>query len=516
MDPPREIELKLEASPEDLKRLPRHPLVQTLSVGRAVTRALSTVYFDTPGDDLARAGFGLRVRRDGGERIQAVKGDRTVAGGLFERLEVESPVDGEVPDLALVADAALRARLVEIVGDAPLRPVFRTEFRRTRRLLRHEGSAWTLDVDEGEIVADDERAPIRELELELREGEPWRLFEFALLLHEHFDLVPATRSKAERGYALARGMPPAVVSSRRIPLDPDAVLEHALEAILGQCLAHFSANADCAIEGTGPEGVHQMRVGLRRARAALAVFGPLLPDEPVKRFRNDLRWLGRELGGARDLDVFVHEILAPIEPFRGDDPAFKRLRDEALALRAECHAAVREVLRSPRYARLVLELGAWLSARGWRNQPLSEASARLFAPARDFAGEWLDRRHRRVRRLGRRLDASDEARHALRIELKKLRYGAEFFRDLFPGRGAKRYLRRSARVQATLGHCNDAATARRILETLVGRFGAERAPAHDRAAGVVEGWAARGAAAARDEAGEAWRRLGRARLFWRG
>jgi hypothetical protein len=44
----------------------------------------------------------------------------------------------------------------------------------------------------------------------------------------------------------------------------------------------------------------------------------------------------------------------------------------------------------------VLELGAWLHGRGWRNQPVSEASARLFAPARGFASELLTRRERRM------------------------------------------------------------------------------------------------------------------------
>ena len=64
VDPHREIELKLDASLEDLRRLQRHPLVRSLSQGRAVTRTLESVYYDTEDHDLAQANVGLRVRRD--------------------------------------------------------------------------------------------------------------------------------------------------------------------------------------------------------------------------------------------------------------------------------------------------------------------------------------------------------------------------------------------------------------------------------------------------------------------
>src|SRR4029453_17915352 len=119
-----------------------------------------------------------------------------------------------------------------------------------------------LDVDFGRITAGERHVPVHEVELELRSGEPAKLFDFALLLQERFDLRPAARSKAERGYALARGEGAPAHSSRRVRLDPDATLEDALVAILSHCLAHFTANADCASESVDPEGVHQMRVGV--------------------------------------------------------------------------------------------------------------------------------------------------------------------------------------------------------------------------------------------------------------
>jgi len=516
MDAHREVELKLAVSSQDLRRLQRHPLVQRFSQGRAVTRTLDSVYFDTPESALARAGFGLRIRRSGPHRVQTLKGEGSAAGGLFERAEYEAPVEGAEPDLALVPDAALRARLVEILGARPLEPVFRTEFRRTRRVLRDGDAEWTLDADQGEIVAEDARAPISEIELELRSGEPSRLFEFALLLQEQFDLLPSTRSKAERGYALMRGESAPAHRAEPVELARDATLEQALRVILSRCLVQVTANAPCAEEGVDPEGVHQMRVGVRRLRSAFASLAPVLPEEPTRTFRSELRWLGTQLGTVRDLDVFLLETLGPLDDRAARDPAFKRLREEALALRAECReVAVRETLRSQRYARLVLALGAWTSGQEWRNQPLSEDAARLFAPARDYASALLDRRQRKVRRLGARIAESDEARHALRIQLKKLRYTGEFFRDLYPGGGAKKFLRGVARLQNALGHLNDVATAERILGTLLQRLGPERGAAHDRAAGYVEGWTAHVAERKLRRVDELWERFHATRPFWR-
>jgi len=514
MDPHREIELKLEASPEQLRQLRSDPLARSLSQARAVTRSLESVYFDTEDHALAAANFGLRVRRAGRQRVQTVKGERSASGGLFERSEFEVPIRGDEPDLAQVPDPEVRACLTEIVDERPLVEVFRTEFRRTRRVLEKDGSTWWLDLDEGRIVAGDRSAPIHEVELELRAGEPARLFEFALLLQERFDLHPAARSKAERGYALARGEGAAAHSSRRVRLDVDATIGDALAAILSHCVAHFTANADSAREGVDPEGVHQMRVGVRRSRAALALFEPILPEERLEFFRSELRWIAHELGAARDLDVFTRGLLAEIEAPQALRAPLERVRSEAVSLRDECYEGVRTCIGSRRYARLVLELGAWISASGWQQNASAGDALRWHEPARDFAEAELGRRHRKIGRFAERLDESDAKRHQLRIELKKLRYTGEFLRDLYRGHGGKRFLRRIARLQSALGHMNDVATAERILATLLERLGAERTQAHDRAAGFIEGWAAQLAAGAQRKTDDAWDRFESAKPFW--
>ena len=158
--------------------------------------------------------------------------------------------------------------------------------------------------------------------------------------------------------------------------------------------------------------MHQLRVGVRRLRSALAFFGPVLPERQRAALREPLRWLGSALGPARDLDVFAAEWLAPALVARAEDAALARFDDEVRAQRNASYEQVRAALRSERFPRLVLEIRRWLARCAWREQPLSAASASLFLPARDFAALRLERRHRKARKRARVLSRPRRPRRA--------------------------------------------------------------------------------------------------------
>src|SRR3546814_13942928 len=92
--------------------------------------------------------------------------------------------------------------------------------------------------------------------------------------------------------------------------------DDALAAVLGACLRHWSANEAAAIDGSDPEGVHQTRVGLRRFRSALTVFGDLLPAAQLAWLQEEAKWALNPLGSARDWDLFLAALLAPLEAAR--------------------------------------------------------------------------------------------------------------------------------------------------------------------------------------------------------
>jgi inorganic triphosphatase YgiF len=515
-DAQREVELKLALNPGDVARIQEHPALRRAAAGPAQIQHLRSVYFDTADLDLARAGMSLRLRSGGPQQIQTLKWGERESGGLYQRGELETAVDGERPDLHALPDEALRERVQALISDRELVPVFETDMRRTHREMREGADAWDVDLDEGEIRAGAKRERLCELELELREGDRARLYEMALELAQSFELWPGTRSKAERGYALRSGERDEPVKAEAIETPPDATLDAALRLIARSCLAQIASNAEGAWEGREPESLHQMRVGVRRMRSFFAVFRPVLPDEPSDLLEDHLRWLARELGSVRDLDVFVEDLLARVLALRRDDKALAAFRDAAEAMRDERKEQLRRALRSRRYTRLVLELGHWIERAAWLQQPLSERSALLFQRADVFAADALARLDRKAERLGREAIYGPPAvRHELRIALKKLRYVAEFFHSFFPKREVKRYLKRLERIQDLLGSLNDAETAARVLEEVLQRL--EPGPlqaAQMRAAGFIEGFATRRDERAQDELDEQWGRFERVRRFW--
>jgi len=274
-------------------------------------------------------------------------------------------------------------------------------------------------------------------------------------------------------------------------------------------------NLEAAFEGIDPEGVHQMRVGVRRMRSVFSVFRTVLPEDRTRALRDELRWLASELGEVRDVDVFIGDLLGPLSGTRGDDAALKRLRAEAEELRDERRRSLRGTLRSRRLTRLLLSLGHWIARSSWREQALSESSALLFQPARAFSDGLLERLHHRAEKLGRAaVTGPPPARHELRIALKKHRYACEFFRSLYEGRDARRYLRRLSRLQDVLGALNDVATAGRVLQELLGRVGPPDADSLARTVGFIEGFAAREDELSLRELTMLWKRFARTRPFW--
>ena len=200
-----------------------------------------------------------------------------------------------------------------------------------------------------------------------------------------------------------------------------------------------------------------------------------------------------------------------------DDQGLARLRALFTARRV---ARAREALAGvgdARFTRLVLTLGTWIEAGDWLSDP-DRAEARA-APLAGFARASLERRRRKVWKAGRRFDhLTPEARHDLRILVKKLRYTAEFFAGVFREKAARPLLKDLARLQDQLGALNDVAVAAALLHDTLAehRPGATGAEETERAwgAGLVTGWHRRDAADALEDARRTWARLRERRLFW--
>jgi inorganic triphosphatase YgiF len=521
VDSRREVEVKLALPAEEVERVVTAPVLAGRALRPIRRRRLVTAYFDTREGALCRHGWALRIRRVGGRRIQTLKGPTRGTGAAADRVELEVPIRGDAPDLGAFPSRAA-AELAGLAPPAELVPVFTTRIDRTELEVGWPSveqceAVVLVAFDRGRIEVDGRHEEIHELELELERGPERALFALVDELRPLAPLSIETRDKAARGFALALGMAPEPRKAARLALAPTDTVAQGFRRIGLACLGHALANLAPAADGRDPEGVHQLRVALRRLRSALSLFRPALPEADRVRLNDELRWLLGELGPARDRDVLADELLPAIEEIEGLAPEREALVGLLAEGRPALYARVRDALESRRAADLWLDLAVWLELERFRETAGEDARLLLDGPLRPFAAERLDRRWRRVKKLARRFDRLEaEGRHELRIALKKLRYGVEFLSSLWAERAVRELADEAAGLQDRLGHLNDVAVAlglaRELLTTTEGD--ARRASAA-LALGSVIGWHARGGRRMLREARERLDELLEAEPFWR-
>ena len=415
-----EIELKLLLEPRDVASFRRHPLLKHYATGKPRSQQLTSIYFDTPDLYLQRSRTALRVRKAGMRWIQTCKSGGQAAAGLHQRPEWESEVGGAAPDLqalrGLLEPGSVAAALLSAPGLASrLQPIFTTQFKRTIWLLRSQaGDEVELALDQGEILHGGNSIPISEIELELKSGNAASLFELALALQQTLPLRAANASKAERGYAMHAPQAPAVVKARPLELASALTLEQGFQLVLGNCLAQMQGNEDGVVHGADPESLHQMRVGLRRLRAALSLFGKAIPTPPE--IAEPLDWLAATLGPARDWEVLAVATLEDAVKRCPDQLQLDRLRQLTLSEAGRRRHAVAAAVNSRAYTRLLLLLGSWIEGRRWREGRSARQLAALSAPLGKFALRKLAGLHQKLLRRGSRIKQHDAARrHRARI-----------------------------------------------------------------------------------------------------
>jgi CHAD domain-containing protein len=212
-----------------------------------------------------------------------------------------------------------------------------------------------------------------------------------------------------------------------------------------------------------PEHVHQLRVGTRRARAALDIFACCLPSKVYRVARKHLRNIRQVAGEARDWDVFLASLT-------------QRAREQGRKLRPGLDCVVGYVVAKREAAQRQLE-------ESGKNLPfaferfLAETVAAVHKPndprLRTLTDLALPRLTGLLRQLDEAasLDLEDHAHlHQIRILCKRLRYAMEVFADCFaPAFRAELYPAVEA-MQEILGNANDSFVACKRLDALSARL----------------------------------------------
>jgi inorganic triphosphatase YgiF len=503
-----EIELKFDVSPQDLRKL---RAARILHRKPRKEEELTTVYFDTPKHKLASKGVSLRVRRNGNKRLQTIKSGQLE--GSFRRGEWEQEIKGDIPNLRKARGTALAPLLTKKLK-RNLKPIFETRVHRTSVSIRKNGSRIEVALDKGQVRAGRKFVPLGELELELKRGNVGDVFTLA---REMGQLVPATlalKSKSERGHDLIEDRPAQAICAEKIKLRCGMSTADAFRIIGQSVLRHITAN-QAVVERADSEGVHQMRVGLRRLRAAISLFSKLLDDKQTERIKSELEWLLGELALARDLDVYERDAVEPLRHTAATKRGMKQLEDALASQRAAAFAKAKVAVDSPRYRSLLLDTLQWLEIGDW-----TKRSRRFGVRAVElFAADILARRTQKASKKAKRLRELDtRERHKLRITIKKLRYAIDFFENLFEGHGAtKRESRFKAcleRLQDHLGALNDIKVHQKLALRLAAGKSYTKVRAQTFAAGVVSGREQSKIEPLLDAADKDARKFARVRPFW--
>ncbi|WP_315855402.1 CHAD domain-containing protein [Rhizobium leguminosarum] len=416
---------------------------------RPRTLSQRSTYFDTADWKLFREGFTLRVRQTGDCYMQRVKATGP-SKSHFARSEWQSAVAGNSP----VLDHSNPLK-IEFGDDIRVQPISDLEIERLVWNIEEDGSKIEFAVDRGAAISGDRRAPIREAELELKDGTQRDLFALARKIEAIAPVKLGVRSKAKRGYILVESQQ-TVFKAERLHLDKNARASVTFQAIAASCFRQFRLNEDVLIDRRNGEALHQARVALRRLRSAFTLFKVLLTGDQPQRLKEELGWLAGNLGEARNLDVLLGKA--------ADDDLHERLWQA----REAAYDEVIQVLESSRARALLLDFSEWLHCGDYLTV---EAAAPDQVSIRDFAAMALDRMRKRLKRHGQALaEIDDEHRHEVRKDAKKLRYAAEFFASLFKDereiRRYKRFIAAMEELQDELGALNDLATGPDVLANL--------------------------------------------------
>lgn len=456
-----EFELKLEVPAASLQRV-----AAQVRSGKVSRQRLRACYYDTQHGALARHGIVVRVRQEGRRWVQTAKAPSADPLERLERLEhnvplaaprtlTPPPVDLERHAGTPVGERICAALRLKAGAPMPeLLPLYETDVQRLQRDVTHGGSIIEIAFDRGRIVAGARSVAVCELELELKAGDPAAAVRLAGEWCATHGLWLSTVSKSMKGQRLGSGTPAApAVGATASKFGRRAGGRAVAVAVLQTCLEQVLANASEVAGGSNDhEHIHQLRVGIRRLRTALAELAPLA-DGIDAAWAPPLVDAFRALGKYRDAGHLADTLQPQIEEAGGPpldlDTSTADVPDPGAAVRAAA------------FQNSLLGILGFVHGEG---DGVGPGGARKLLRSR------LGKLHARVIKDGRKFLALDEdSQHGVRKRLKRLRYLVEFAAPMFPKREVEPFLAALKPAQDALGLYNDELVALHTWQSLAGK-----------------------------------------------
>jgi triphosphatase len=426
------------------------------------TKRMVDTYVDTDDWRVGKSGYVLRARRAGTASEVTLKDLAPANAGLRRRVEITEhlPTNGLE---ALGTEGPVGRRVVALAGHRKLHQIL--EVRTTRRpfdLKLGQESVAEVALDDTVISAGGGQRPARLRRVEVEVASPWTdaLAPIVEELRTSCGLQPASLSKFEAGLLAAGLQIPGPPDLGPTSVSSGSTLGDLAYAVLRKNFEAMLVHEPGTRLGEDPDDLHDMRVATRRMRAALSLFKEALPVR-AQHVRDELGWLGRELGAVRDLDVQVDRLEGLRDIAEEDRAALRGLVELLKGERQAARARLLSSLESTRYERLVAGMVSMLRQGPPRRSPAARAPAVMVAP------DLLSSRHRAATKAARRARRTKRSGdfHLLRIRCKRLRYALEFFSGIYEGQTEK-MIRSVTRLQDSLGVMQDAVVAVDRLRSL--------------------------------------------------
>ncbi|MBL8643048.1 MAG: CHAD domain-containing protein [Rhodospirillaceae bacterium] len=246
-------------------------------------------------------------------------------------------------------------------------------------------------------------------------------------------------------------------------LGPDTSVDEAMALVFRAAQEQWLKAVPAACTPRNAEGIHQLRVSLRRLRSGLSLLRRHIPQSQRRALDAELKWLLDALGPARDLDVFQHELLMPLSN-KKSTKHLQVLIPAVAAARAAAQRKALAALTSNRHRKLLDDVAVWVETRRWRSGRVIKAP--LAKPIGPVVRKLLNKQlGKALKQTGRIKKLSVEDLHDLHIDLKRIRYGIGHFKTALPKRTQK-LARILTGLQDQLGHLNDAANVAEIAARL--------------------------------------------------
>ena len=415
---------------------------------------LEATYYDAADLRLARSGITVRFRTgDTGRARQKGKWTVKLPDGESGPTLVRREIDIEAP--GRVVPEAVASLVRAHIRSTPMVAVGVLSTRRRRMHLKSENGTSLVEVADDEVsVLEGRRVALRfrELEVEVLDHDGG-----ADLLERVVDVLTAAgAASADQTPKIVRALGPRALAPPEVVvpvLDDSATLSDVVRAATAAGFARLLQHDPGVRLGGDIEDVHQARVAARRLRSDLRTFRKLLDPERASPLRDELQWLGAELGHVRDADVLLERLqhqatLLPAVDARAVAGLLRRLE----AQRKTAGATLLAALDSDRYRRLLDLLVEAIERPPVNDDAFAQARGALPDIVR---GPW--------KHLRDAVDAlvehpEDEALHDIRIRAKRARYAAEAAAPVM-GKPAQRFAKAVAGVQSVLGDLQDAVVA---------------------------------------------------------